>query len=845
MHHYALIKNLKGLLQLGRNIQNRSANIVCRRCFNIYNSRTRLESHERFCLQSPPLQIIMPSPQNNKYVFKKGQSRRWFTPIIGFFDLESVIEPVLGCQNDPVKADTRQIEMHRPCSYAMLFLALHEKEPYHFSLNRGPDAMEKFIEELEKLAVQINKDKQRNRVFQGQAPIPMDQCDDCWICEKPLENTSSNKTVLDHCHFTGVFLGWSHNQCNLLRRKTNFTPVFAHNLSGYDMHHVVLALEKANKNSIITIIPNTDEKFVCLQIGIRVGSKPDMNGKIKNEYEYIRLLDSYRFMNESLDKLSQNLPEDAFELLDNHFAQWPQENINLLKQKASFPYSYVDSFSKLEETKLPERELWTNSLDQFTVSVASEEYNRACEVFKKFDCKTIGEYYDIYLTTDVFLLAAAMSCFRDVCYRTYGLDCCQYFTASNLSGDAMMKVCQPNIELLTERSHLDLVENMTRGGISSVFSERICTANNKDLPYYNPSKPPAQIIMLDANNLYGGVMENYALPIGSFELISDEWDAETQDQLLCEILATSDDSDLGYILEVDIDYPDELHDLHFDFPLAPEKLAIEKEWLSDYQWTMLDQMDRKKPWSGKKLVQTLFKKTRYVVHYITLKLYVKLGMKIEKVHQVLRFTQGKWLADYVKLNTLKRQQAKTKFEQNFYKLMVNSAFGKLCEGKRNRIRVKLVRSEAELVKLTDKPEFKTFKVLNKDLALVSLNIPRITWDKPTIVGSCILDLAKHYMFKFHYQIMKPNFNCTLLYSDTDSLIYNVTTTDFYKELREKEALLEHFDFSNFPKNQLMFNTRNERVTLKFKDEMGGKAIAQFIGLKPRLYSLQLAEGKHF
>ena len=187
----------------------------------------------------------MPSPLNNKFEFKKPQAR-WFTPIIGFFDLESLIQPVSGCANNPLKSETRQIEMHRPCSYALLFIGLDEKIPYHYSINRGPNAMEQFIVEIERLAVRINEDKQRFRNFQG--PVPAAMSTDCWICEQPLSNEKSNQTVLDHCHYTGKFLGWSHNQCNLARRKTNFTPLFAHNLTNYDMHHVVLSLEKANKS---------------------------------------------------------------------------------------------------------------------------------------------------------------------------------------------------------------------------------------------------------------------------------------------------------------------------------------------------------------------------------------------------------------------------------------------------------------------------------------------------------------------------------------------------------------------------------------------------------------------
>ena len=116
-------------------------------------------------------------------------------------------------------------------------------------------------------------------------------------------------------------------------------------------------------------------------------------------------------------------------------------------------------------------------------------------------------------------------------------------------------------------------------------------------------------------------------------------------------------------------------------------------------------MNVRAPPAGKKLIQTLFPKLNYTLHYQTLKLYVQLGLKVAKLHRVLSFKQGKWLTPYVQLNTQKRKEAKTKFEEDFYKLMVNSSFGKTCEGKRNRIRVKIVRSEEEVYQWTNKPEF--------------------------------------------------------------------------------------------------------------------------------------------
>ena len=174
--------------------------------------------------------------------------------------------------------------------------------------------------------------------------------------------------------------------------------------------------------------------------------------------------------------------------------------------------------------------------------------------------------------------------------------------------------------------------------------------------------------------------------------------------------------------------------------------------------------------------------------------------------------------------------------------MVNSAFGKTCEGKRNRIKVKLARIEEETLKWTSAPQMKSFKIIDENLATISLNQTEIEWDKPTIVGACILDLSKKFMYDFHYNTMKKHFNCKLLYSDTDSFVYEIFSNDFFADLKRKTTVKDLFDFSNFPTNHEMYDQSNARVTLKFKDEMGGKMISEFVGLKPKLYSIKLADG---
>ena len=144
-------------------------------------------------------------PQECTFKYKKIQSR-WFAPIVGFFDLESIIESVSGCGNNPQQAETRIIEIHKPCSYALLFVAQDEVEPFHFECVSGLNVMSQFVASLEQLARKIYSVKQRNRYFSAEAPIAREDVTDCWICEETLENTVENPTVLDHCHFTGQFL---------------------------------------------------------------------------------------------------------------------------------------------------------------------------------------------------------------------------------------------------------------------------------------------------------------------------------------------------------------------------------------------------------------------------------------------------------------------------------------------------------------------------------------------------------------------------------------------------------------------------------------------------------------
>ena len=195
-----------------------------------------------------------------------------------------------------------------------------------------------------------------------------------------------------------------------------------------------------------------------------------------------------------------------------------------------------------------------------------------------------------------------------------------------------------------------------RGGMSYI-AHRSAEANNIYMSEYNPNKESGYIMYLDANNLYGWAMSQY-LPTDGFRWLSDIEKLDLQQY--------ADDSDRGVFLEVDLEYPTHLHDHHNDFPLAPEKLKITKEMLSDYCRDVACSLDASTG-DVKKLVPNLMDKERYFLHYRNLKLYLSLGMVLKKIQRVLEFNQSPWLRSYIDYNTEKRKTAKNTFEKKLFK----------------------------------------------------------------------------------------------------------------------------------------------------------------------------------
>ena len=243
----------------------------------------------------------------------------------------------------------------------------------------------------------------------------------------------------------------------------------------------------------INAIPNNMEKYMAFILG-----------------NHLTFIDSFQFMSSSLDKLVSNLPTKAFKYTYNRFKE---KQFELMKQKGVYPYDYIDSFDKFNKTELPTKEEFYNILNN--EHITDEYYQHAQNVWKAFKLSNMGEYHDLYLKSYILLLADVFENFRKTCLQYYKLDPCHYFTSPGLSWDAMLKMTDIKLELMTDIDMFEFIEKGMRGGISYI-ANRYGKANNKYMKEYDEKSPSKYIMYLDANNLYGWAMSQY-LPTGDFK----------------------------------------------------------------------------------------------------------------------------------------------------------------------------------------------------------------------------------------------------------------------------------------------------------------------------------------
>ena len=819
-NHYVLIKDFNKFKY--NQTKHKEKKHFCMHCLQCFSSERVLTNHKEICIQINGTQAVnMPTKDNNILKFNNFHKQQP-VPFVIYADFEAITEKIHGCQPNSNKSYTEAYQRHTDCGYGYKVVCCYDdKHTKPIQIYRGEKAVYKFMENM---LEEVKYCKKVMKTFFNK-PLKMTKEDEeefekakeCHICDKKY--TEKDIRVRDHCHITGKYRGSAHQDCNLKLRinpKERKIPVIFHNLRGYDSHFIMQEIgaivkkhtyknKKGEEQQMnINAIPNNMEKYMAFMLG-----------------NHLTFIDSFQFMSSSLDKLVSNLSAEAFKYTSKKLKK---EKFELMRKKGIYPYDFMDSFEKFDKTELPTKEEFYSILNN--EHITDEDYSHAQNVWNTFQLQTMGEYHNLYLKSDILLLADVFENFRKTCLQYYKLDPCHYFTSPGLSWDAMLKMTNIQLELMTDIDMFQFIEKGMRGGISYI-ANRYGKANNKYMKEYDEKAPSKYIMYLDANNLYGWAMSQY-LPTGGFR-----WMTEKQINKI-NLAQYNEDSNKGLILEVDLEYPKELHDLHNDYPLGPEKVKVTDDMLSGYCKNIQKKFNIS---TGlvHKLIPTLCDKEKYVLHYRNLQLYLDLGLKVKKVHRALEFNQSPWLKQYIDFNTQKRTQAKNSFEKDFFKLMNNSVFGKTMENIRKRVDVRLITDEKKLLKMASKPTYVSSKIFNENLVAVHKIKETLTLNRPAYVGMCILDLSKTLMYDFHYNYIKEKYGnkARLLFTDTDSLTYEIEAEDVYQDFWNDK---DRFDNSDYPENSPYFNKTNKKVIGKFKDEAAGIPITEFVGLRSKMYS---------
>ena len=671
----------------------------------------------------------------------------------------------------------------------------------------GYDNVDWFVEEFIKLENKMAfyfKNTKKDIIMTQEDVENFENNKICRFCEKEIVSDK----VRDHCHLTGKYRGAAHNTCNINVRQadSNFIPFAFHNFSNYDCHMFFKRFVDLKKYKVkFKVIPKTNEEYITVKYGC------------------IRFIDTYRFLSKSLDKLVKNLDDDDFKILKKEFPdKW-----QYLNKKLAYPYQY---FNSIDDYKKPvnnlKKEDFFNKLKNDYPD--DDEIERTKEIIKLFNIKDGEELTKLYCKSDVILLADVFEKFVKVSTEEYKINPLYCVSLPGYTYQCALKYTNIKLQTLQDKDLILLIEDGIRGGISGVMGDR-----------YVKSDENKKIIYADATNLYGHSMSQM-LPYDEIEM----WHGcpDKYWKWLDIILNTPDDSEIGYFLEVNLKYPDNIKQKTKHFPFCPENKKIDPDKYNDYMKKIKPENYTK----SKKLICDWSDKKKYLIHYRMLKFYVRHGMIVVKIHEIISFKQSKWLEGYISFNTQKRNKAKNNLEKDFFKLLNNAAFGKFLENVRNRLDLELIKKDNNK-KIVDQQSKLTFNGIQKtyeNYYSFTYKKSEVVMDKAIYVGFAILELSKLHMYQTYYDTLQPYFgqeNLQLHYLDTDGMILSMKTKGIIKDLKNLEDI---FDFSNLDENHELFSNRNKKVIGKFKIETPKNVIIdEFVCLRSKAYSFKCKDNK--
>lgn len=832
-------------------------------------------------------------------------------PLIGILDFETIpelIEEDVICANHRISylhckcSVTRKLEKLNPLSYGFVLINRTTKKVVKRCFYRQSDpnqigVAEHFVDSLYKarldLANSLYEIHEKKIFMTRKQKREHATATKCAHCRIPFNNQRHRLKVKHHNHYAEHqnFIKTICSTCNLkIQGRRVGIPIYCHNFTNFDSNILIPAiLDKFRKDNINVISKNSETvSFISC-------------------YPY-KFMDSCSFLKGSLSEMIELLKEGktfkqkqvAFPYIadmcrDKNGVVY-EKLFNLLLAKNVFPYDYLNSLDKFSSTSFPEYEDFYNTLTEQNVSIT--EYENGKAVFNSL-CTTMNDYLELYNMLDVLTLACCWLDFSDKISEKLNLYPEHFVSLPSMAFEAAKRTIQlqnsnacliQNIPPKMSRLYFDVLRNI-RGGvvfsnkkfaISSDFAqtlESLATKKQKvkldklkdNKSNENTHKQEEELFYFDKRNLYGHSLSQ-PLPYGDYSMLSEKLVAELNqnldnpnkvEEMIPKFNPPIERTHTGYMLNVDIKYiPEYLS----SFPPASSHCTVSKDELSPLTKELFSSLNNGKSnikIHPKKHLLTMKPKSDYLMHYENFKYLLSLGVKLH-INYGYSFKQAPIFEAYIKMCSKNRKESTSAIMKRLWKDIANVLYGKCIENILNHTLTKFISSKKKFRSLMKglwiggawgRVHVENVKILNEKLVQVSLEKKNVKAENPVAIGFSVLEASKLEMLKTYWgdenrKGIHTQFKdrCQLVYSDTDSLILSLKSSNIADELQTLNHL---FDFSNLDADDVIRKNlpksiikQNEGVVGKLKSETGSNRVQAVCILRKKCYSYIVKSTKH-
>ena len=565
----------------------------------------------------------------------------------------------------------------------------------------------------------------------------------CYINKKVIHHDYSKKenNIIDYIC----------NSCNLKIKNSKELIVFFHNAKGYDNSYMLDIFSKIPTMQISCLGQNT-EKFKMFKF------------LIPNKDYSIKIIDSLAFLQSNLNNLSNDLDNNLKIITKNHF----QDKFELVNKKLdNFPYNYVNS-ETLQNENLPDKKHFYNMLK--LKDITDKEYKIVKKFYENMEFKNIREYLECYLKSDITLLADVFNNFRKIIFDNLGLDCVKYISAPSLSKDTGLKYSNCKIENIKDVSIFQFVRKSIMGGLSDSINPYVKLDNENESIVYN-----------DISSQYPHELRK-KLPVSNYKFV-ENFDENKYGR----------DKDYDCILLCSVKTIDKIRDdlLYSQCPMLVSKCKITDKNLSEYQLNQIKNNRNNENSNYKsqseKLITNLGNDENTYLNFEMYQIFKEAGYVIE-IKKILEFKHEATFKDYIEYLYSKKTHYSLENKKSMelcFRIMMNSFYGSMLTDKTRFKDIEICTTKEQALKLTKKPNFNSFNIINEDLTIIEMSKNKCIFDSPILIGSQVLFNSKCNLYNYMYNIIPDLFGReNIIYSlrDTDVILYKIKNCSYKKYL---------------------------------------------------------------